>query len=390
MAIVSSPNMNLPVPVVGNEAGPQYAIDINACMAAIDSHDHTSGQGVQITPSAININADLSFNSMNAIGLRSARFVSQGSPINGTSDLNCISVSGVDLYYRDGNGNIVRITQSGGVAGSPGSIANLVSPASASYVAINETFVWQSDANVAANMDFRSAILRNAGAGSFGLTLQAPTLAGDVTQTLPQVPAATNFMTMASTGVMGTTIPIAQGITTSMIADQNVTTAKIADANVTLAKMAANSVNTSQIVDAAVTPAKIAPYVFATSGSTNGFTTSSASPVDAENLTIVVSGLRPVLVTITANDGTNPSYFSVVDASNPPTGYVYIRRAGSSIAKVAISSTIIGATLTVPASLSFIDFPTAGSHTYQVSGSVVSSPTTVLSIFNAQITAYEL
>lgn len=389
MSTVNSPNMNLPVPVVGNEAGPQYAIDINACMAQIDAHDHTSGQGVQITPSALNINADLTFNSMNAVGLRSSRYVSQGSPISGTSDLNCISVSGVDLYYRDGNGNIVRITQSGGVAGSPGSIANLTSPASASYVAIDETFVWQSDANVAANMDFRTAILRNAGAGSFGLTLQAPTLSGDATMTLPQVPLATNFLTIASTGTIGAAIPIAQGITTSMIADQNITTAKIADANVTLAKMAANSVDTAQIIDAAVTPAKMAPYNIALSSDTGSFLlTGTLALTGVQNATLVTSG-RPVFVNLISSNNGSPAALNIIDPTNVPIGKLFLQRNGATISEVEISTSVVGATLEIPPAMSVIDTPSAGNYNYTLLAQI-SSPTTAFRILNIKIQVYEL
>lgn len=309
--------MNLPVPVVGDEAGPQYAIDINACLAQIDSHDHTPGQGVQITPSALNLNADVPFNSNNATLLRSARFVSQGSPIAASTDLNCLSVSGVDLYYRDGSGNIVRITQSGGVAGSPGSIANLVSPASASYVAINSTFVWQSDANVAASMDFRSAILRNSGASSFGLTLQAPALSGDVTQTLPQVPAATAFVTMASTGSMGTTIPIAQGITTSMIADLNITNAKLADDSILEAKYNSGSVSTRAIADDAVTWNKLGTLPYGATASCGTFTTSATSQTAVTNLSLAYAGTgRPLMIRMSPAAGASVSELTLTAFPN--------------------------------------------------------------------------
>src|SRR6185312_4298725 len=126
MSTTISPNMDLPVPVVSVEPGPAWATDINNCMALIDSHDHSAGKGVQINPAGININSNLTFNNNNAIGMRTVRF--QPNPTIGASDLDAVFVNGVDLYYVDGNGNQVRITQSGAVAGTPGSIANLVAP----------------------------------------------------------------------------------------------------------------------------------------------------------------------------------------------------------------------------------------------------------------------
>lgn len=204
MATNLSPEMNLPVPGVGTEPGPQYASDINNCLTIIDGHDHTPDSGVPITPSALNINADLLMNNQNLITARSVRFTPQGAPISNPTDLGAIYESGVDLYYNDGSGNQIRITQSGGIAGTPGSIANLTPPASASYVAGNQTFVWESAALTPANMDFASAILRNLTVSSFGLTLSPPTLASDYTITLPQLPSSTLPLFISSSGAMGT------------------------------------------------------------------------------------------------------------------------------------------------------------------------------------------
>lgn len=187
--------MILPVPTAGSESGPQYALDINACMSIIDQHSHAPGYGVQITPSGLNINSDLLFNGNNATLVRSIRFQPQSSALVGASDLGAIYRNGVDLYYIDGVGNNIQITQSGGVAGTPGSISNLVSPASAAYVSINKTFVFQSDVNTPANLDAASVILRNLTANSFALTLSPPNaMAANYSLVLPSIPAAPSFL----------------------------------------------------------------------------------------------------------------------------------------------------------------------------------------------------
>lgn len=207
MATVITPNMNLSVPVVGQEPGPDWATDLNNCMSTIDTHDHSPGKGILITPSGLNISADLPFNNNNLISVRTVRFTP--NPSIGVTDLNASYVNGVDLYFVDGNGNQVRITQSGAVAGTPGSIANLVTPASASYVGASGTFVWQQAANTSADMDFGSAILRNDTANSKGLTLQPPSaMAADYSITLPALPGSTSLMTMTASGVLGTTTQI--------------------------------------------------------------------------------------------------------------------------------------------------------------------------------------
>lgn len=379
MAVNNSPNMNLPIPVVGSEPGPQYATDVNSSLSLVDGHDHSSGSGVQITPAGINISADLPFNTNNATLLRSTRYASQVTPISGSADLNCLSVSGVDLYYRDGSGNIVRITQSGGVAGSPGSIANLTSPASASYVALNGTFVWEQDASTAANMDFASAILRNTSAGSFGLTLSPPTLASDYTLTLPSIPMTTAFLTVDNTGNIGSSIPISQGITDTMLADNSVTTRTIVSQNVTTAKIADN----------AVTPIKLSAANYGNSGTSGIFLTSSTSPVDVQTASLTASGLRPVLVVVGPASNGAASFMQITDNTNPPVGLVFITRTATILTQQQLQTNNAGQTIVVPYGASIIDFPTAGTYTYKIQAKVVSA-TSILELSHVNIIAYEL
>ncbi len=235
MPVIVSPNMNLQIPVVSQEPGPQYAVDVNTSLLTIDQHNHAFGNGVQITPNGLNINADLNFQNNNATALRTVRFTPQISTITAASpDLGCLYESGVDLYYNDGAGNIVRITQSGGVAGSPGSISGLTSPASASYSAGSQTFTWQSDANTAANMDFGSAILRNITASSNGVTLSPPAaLAADYTITLPAgLPGSASFLTIDSSGNMGDSIALTSAfVANGNIQNGTITNSKFAAAN---------------------------------------------------------------------------------------------------------------------------------------------------------------
>lgn len=289
--IINSPNMNLPVPVVGVEVGPQWASDINACLNILDQHDHSLGSGVQITPSALDINADLTFASNNAIDLRSVRFTAQVAPLALASDVGCLYEAGVDLYYNDANGTQIRITQSGGIAGTPGSISNLTPPASASYVAGTMTFVWQSDANTPANMDAGSYIFRNITASSNGITVSAPAALGsNYNITLPALPSSQKFMTLDASGNMAapyvvdnSTIVIAanvikvpaNGITNNEIADDAVQTRNILDGNVTLPKLNSN-VNISTLT-------RVATYSVA---GANTF----AVPADVTRITIEAVG----------------------------------------------------------------------------------------------------
>lgn len=196
-----SANMSLPIPSVGNTSGPTYASDVNSCLTIIDQHNHTPGLGVPVPTSGLSIDADLPFNNVNATNLRSVRFQPQGAVLSNPSDLGCLYEVNDDLYYNDGNGNNIRITENGAVAGTPGSIANLVSPASASYVSATSTFVWQSNTNTPANMDAASYIFRNLVANSKALTLSPPNaMASNYSLVLPALPVQQNIMTLDASG----------------------------------------------------------------------------------------------------------------------------------------------------------------------------------------------
>lgn len=198
-----SPNMNLTIPVVGVDPGPQWATDIDTCLTLIDGHNHTPGYGVQIPSDGLNINADLPFNNNNAISLRAVRLQDQGTPIPATTpDLGELYNASGDLYFNDGVGNQVRITQGGSIVGTSGSISGLVAPASASYNSISKTFVWQSGVNAAANMDNASITIRTTIAGANGVTISSPnSLPSPYTLTLPSnLPSANAVLTITSSG----------------------------------------------------------------------------------------------------------------------------------------------------------------------------------------------
>lgn len=202
--VVYSPYMTLPVPVTGVDPGPDYANNVNASLNIIDQHNHTPGSGQLITPAAMNINANLPFNDNSLTGAMTVRFQPQLSTIPATGlNLGCIYEAGVDLYYNDGSGNIIRLTQSGAIAGPPGSISNLAPPASASYNSVSGTFVFQSAATTSANLDGASITLRDFTPSSPGLTLSPPAgLGADYTITLPTLPPQQSFVTLDQFGNM--------------------------------------------------------------------------------------------------------------------------------------------------------------------------------------------
>lgn len=200
---IISPNMNLPVPEVGVTPGPDWATNINSCMGAIDSHDHTPGHGVPISSSALSITSDLSLSNNSLTNAKSVVFTAQPS----FSTRQAIYVISPDLIYNDGNGNVVRITQSGSVSGATGTITGLPSgTASAAYQAGSGTFQFQSSTNTPANGSFASLSIAQQTTSPNTITLKSPnSLASSYNFTLPtSVPAFTSLLAMNTSGVLST------------------------------------------------------------------------------------------------------------------------------------------------------------------------------------------
>lgn len=271
-----SPNMSMPIPIPGVTTGPDWANDINASLTIIDGHNHSPGSGVQITPSGININSDLTCNNSNITAIRASRFQIQSSALATASDLNQFYDVNGDAYFNDGAGNQIRITQGGSLAGAAGTITGLPSgTASASYSA--GTFVWQSATNTAANMDAGSYIFRNNTASSNGVTLSPiNALGSNYTLYLPTIPVSQKIMTLDAAGNMSapyvvdnSTIEIASniigvkfgGISTSQIAAGSVTGGpggSIAASAITSFDIASGAVDNIGLANGAVVSSKIA------------------------------------------------------------------------------------------------------------------------------------
>lgn len=381
----TSPSMNLPIPGVSVTDGPTWATDINNCLNLIDSHTHTSGSGVPITSDAININADLPFASNSATGLKSTQYTAQIS----LSTLRAVYVIAKDLYYTDADGNAVRITQSGAVAGTPGSISNLVSPASAAYSAAQTKFIWQSNSNIAADMDFGAIITRNITPNStFAITVSPPaSLASNYSITWPALPASQKFMTLDSSGNMaapwaadGSTVEISGGTTL---------------------QVKAGGIGTTQLADGSVTPAKKAALGQQVSSSSGSFTTNSSSFTDVTNLTVTITTTgRPVWLGLQGTTSTSPTSGVYLQRNGSSSGFngnvVFIRDSTSvslsNFGNEYPSNSSLNRIYYPPGSFWCMDAPTAGTYTYKVQVRTVSTGSTidVLGVTECKLLAYEL
>lgn len=353
--------MGLPVPTVGQEAGPQWATDINNSLNIIDAHTHSTGSGAPITPSAININTDLSFQGFSATQLVKTVFISQSAALTGTQ---FCSVVGGNLYFNDGSGNQIPITAAGGVAGSPGSIGSLVSPASATYSSGSKTFTWAADSGKAAAMDNGAVTIRETNVASAnGITIASPSaLAAGYQFTLPgALPVSTQYLTSSSSGVLSfsTSNQIAAAAT----------------------RATGTTVGTGGV---AISTASVAA----------SFTNTVAADVTNLTITITTSG-RPVYVGIVSGETTTGMDFLVFNntGNGAATGFAILKilRGGSDIAsyQVNYSYTQSGVGVNAGISMFFIDAVAAGTYTYKVQ-ELVGASTTTLTLSALKLIAYEL
>jgi len=122
MSITNFMNLDLPTPSV--TLGPQYATDNNTAFTIIDAHDHSSGKGVRIPTSGLNINADLQFNSNRSIELLSSQYIANPSTLTGSTNANSLySVLG-DLHWTNSSGSAIQITAGGSIVSTPSAITS--------------------------------------------------------------------------------------------------------------------------------------------------------------------------------------------------------------------------------------------------------------------------
>lgn len=374
----ASPYMGLPVPAVGVTIGPDWASDINVSLGLIDAHDHSPGNGVQVTPSGLDISSDLTFAGNNATNLRSTRFSAQSSPISNAADVGALYVSGVDLYYNDGSGNQIRITQSGNVAGSSGTITGLPSgTASAAYASGSGTFVFQQATSTAANMDIGTLIIRYPGsypspAGNY-IAFQAPTtLATGYALTFPATLPATSgaFLTFSTAGagsytnVDNSSLQIASsvlgvkanGIQGSML-NSNVVDNVTLQYSSSQLSIKALGVDTAQIAAGAVTLPKIAAATLNSATIDNIFSPSTTTTAGTAAITTVGRAVLIILQANSASDGA--SYL----ASSGSVSYIRFARNGTVLGTFPIDAALTTAHL--PVNLSMIDTgASSGSNSY--------------------------
>lgn len=164
LLIGATPNMSLDLPVVGTTVGPTWAQQLNTAFTVVDTHDHTSGNGVRIPSSALNINGIVPFNNNHLSSVKSCRFQDQAAPLSTGSDLRSLYSSGGDLYYNNGAGTFIQITSGSGLnVSSLGGFGGdyIASGASAIYTDSSKLYTFRQPDNSNADILARNITASN-------------------------------------------------------------------------------------------------------------------------------------------------------------------------------------------------------------------------------------
>lgn len=196
--------MGLDLAVVGTTIGPTYANQTNAALTLLDSHNHSSGQGVSIPTAGLNINADLSFNSKDASDLRASRYDSQASALGASVLRSVYSVLG-DLYWNNENGTAVQVTNGTSVAGASGNISGMDATSALTYSTTTKVFTFTQSSGFPAKVACGDIqVFETVAAAGQAVTIKVPSgFSASYSLTLPAAVGATNtLLQMSSAGVL--------------------------------------------------------------------------------------------------------------------------------------------------------------------------------------------
>lgn len=329
--------MSLLLPIPTSTPGPTYASENNSAFTVIDSHDHTPGKGVPIPSNGININNDLPFNGFNASSLRSTQFRSQSANLSLPTDVSMLYVVNGNLTYNNQLGQPVQITagatlNASTIGGIGGDYAT--STALEFYTSADQTFTFWSNTNVPAKLDSGSITIRPQLTSPPGITINAPvSLAANYLLNLPgALPASPSYLTVDASGNMSlskTVLPNSQ-----------------------------------------------------TSGSSGMFSTGNTAytPVTNLSVTITTSG-NPVQLTLQSDGISGVSNMGVTG----DIGSFAFFRGVTTLGQYSVNT---GGSISIPASLNYVDVVSSGSHTYTVQ--IAISATSNVFVNNAVLIAREL
>jgi hypothetical protein len=204
-------SLGITLPTVASTAGPTWATNLNAAIQDIIDVLET-----KVTPSGMDINADLSFRSgstsYRAKDVKAVSFTNNAAVLSAATYPTALFTSDSDgeLYYNDNAGRQIALTDDGSVnVSTSGGITG------AGYGSGGVAWNWDSGSNTfigylnSATPTYASAYiddLKLNDGDSNTLTIAAPALAANYTIELPDAVAGTNTILAASTTASTTTL----------------------------------------------------------------------------------------------------------------------------------------------------------------------------------------
>lgn len=213
---MATPNMGLVQNVIGITTDPTWSNNITGDFTIIDAHDHSSGNGVQVTPAGLNIISDLSFVFNNATNMRSWRMQPQSAVLATPSDAYCGYFVNGNFYINNAAGTPVQITNGTqiNIAGAGGIGGDYISSgALVYYTNAISTYTFTTPAAQVAAISSGPITIQQPGA-AFGTTLASPAGAtGNSTITFFTAQPAAGAVTIDGAGQL-TTTAITSGVYT--------------------------------------------------------------------------------------------------------------------------------------------------------------------------------
>ncbi len=390
---MATPFMSLTLPTVSITIGPTWATQLNAALTLIDSHQHTPGTGQLVPTTGLNINADLTFSNFNATTLRTTRYFNQSAPLALPTDINCLFVSGGELWFNNQAGVPLQLTSNGSLSvGSIGGITGLGGTSAAlNYTSGTGTFVFTQNPSQAANIDAGNVIIHNPiGTGNPGVTLSVGALSGSYVLTLASaLPGSTSFLTSTATGQLGYIATLGTLTTANLSASAAIKGTQLAsNATILGTQLTNQTITATQIANATITRTQEAAVGQQLSGGSGAFTSTAGGGFQ----TVVSVGLttigRPVIVSVQPDTSTGAAFVQ----PNGTTQQVLLRitRDATEVARWAwtpTSTVVAQPGISMP--MMILDPIGSGGHTWNLQ--VASNPdNSTITVNNYLIAVYEL
>lgn len=122
--MANTPNMLLALPEPTVTQGPEWAAQLNAALQLIDSHDHTSSKGQKVPISGVDINQNLDMQNLQIVDTKALQLNSLSAALSGASNSNKVQVINGNIWFTNGGGVPVQITDGNSI------ISNVIIPAS--------------------------------------------------------------------------------------------------------------------------------------------------------------------------------------------------------------------------------------------------------------------